>query len=284
MKRGRPLALIATALLLILIPDASPAQARPSADGDCGISGCADFGDGAIVVGDVENAPGGGKIALNAPDPLLEWRLSNSCIDEDGSIGGCTPQPSCPAPPDRVVHNFLVQFRAIADGPMALWDNDGVHCVDITDLEPVVTPAMVQAEFEQLPLPLGEISAQPPDGTVLVNMGVILYTTQPDRVPYDVDILGQLVHIDAYITDYAWHLGDGSPDLHGRGAPYPDKTTLHVYTAPGPYEVTLTLTWDATYTVDGGPEQQIPDTTTTDSPPTPLTVVEAESILVDQFD
>nr|MBA2555294.1 hypothetical protein [Geodermatophilaceae bacterium] len=48
-------------------------------------------------------------------------------------------------------------------------------------------------------------------------------------------------------------------------------------------QVTLTLTWDATYTVDGGPGTPVLDTTTTDSPPTPLTVVEAESILVDSF-
>ncbi|MBA3417329.1 MAG: hypothetical protein H0U09_01270 [Geodermatophilaceae bacterium] len=162
--------------------------------------------------------------------------------------------------------------------------DDGIDCVDITEIEPVVTPAMVQAEFEKLPLPLGEISLQPSDGVVLVNVGAIFYTTQEATASYDVDIIGQAVHIDAFITDYAWHVGDGSPDVHGRGAPYPDKSTLHVYTAPGGVQVTLTLTWDATYTVDGGPVTPVLDTTTTDSPPVALTVVEAESILVDSFD
>jgi len=96
--------------------------------------------------------------------------------------------------------------------------------------------------------------------------------------------LGQAVHIDAFIVDYAWHLGDGSPDIHGRGAPYPDESTRHIYPTTGGVQVTLTLTWDATYTVDGGPETPVLDTTTTESAPTPVTVVEAESILVDAFD
>lgn len=252
---------------------------------DCGTRGCpVELGDGAVAVGDVQDRPGG-KIALNEPSPTHEWRLVNTCFNEDDPLGGCTYQPPCPAPPDRTVGRFLVQYRLIADGADAPWVDDGEHCVDITDIEAaVVTPAMVQAEFERLPLPLGEISLQPSDGIILVNVGAIFYTTQEPTASYDVDILGQAVHIDAFIVDYAWHVGDGSPAVHGRGAPYPDKTTLHVYTTSGGYQVTLTLTWDATYTVDGGPVTPVLDTTTTDSPPTPLTVVEAESILVDSFD
>lgn len=262
----------------------APAPALAEGPSGCGTRGCpVNLGDGIVNVGDVENAPGG-KIASNEPDPTTQWRLVNPCLTQDPVIGGCTTQQPCPAPPDRTVALFLVQFRLIANGPNAPWVNDGIYCVDITDIEPVVTPAMVQAEFEKLPLPLGEISLQPSDGVVLVNVGAIFYTTQDETASYDVDILGQTVRIDAFIVDYAWQVGDGSPDLHGRGAPYPDKSTLHVYTAAGGMQVTLTLTWDATYTVDGGPVTPVLDTTTTESPPTPLTVVEAESILVDSFD
>lgn len=249
----------------------------------CGLHTCPGTGDGAIIVGNVVAAPGG-KLAVNEPDPTTEWRLVNPCIAEDGSLGGCTTQPSCPAAPDRVVHNFLVQYRPLPSNPDTPWISDGVHCVDITDVKPVVTPEMVQAEFEKLPLPLGEITLQPADGIVLANLGVIPYTTQPETAAYDVEILGQPVHIDAFIVDYTWHFGDGGPDAYGRGSGYPDKSTLHVYTAPGGYQITLTLTWDATYTVGGGPELPVLDTTTTDSPPAALTVVEAESILVESFD
>ena len=273
-------ALLLPALLLLQTTEAS---ARPEQEPDCRFEVCAIAGDGALVVGDVEDAPGG-RIALNEPDPTHQWRLVNTCLTQDPVIGGCTIQAPCPAPPDRIVGRFLVQNRLIANGPNAPWVDDGIDCVDITEIEPVVTPAMVQAEFEKLPLPLGEISLQPSDGVVLVNVGAIFYTTQEATASYDVDIIGQAVHIDAFITDYAWHVGDGSPDVHGRGAPYPDKSTLHVYTAPGGVQVTLTLTWDATYTVDGGPVTPVLDTTTTDSPPVALTVVEAESILVDSFD
>lgn len=275
--------LLILAVLLGWLTVASPAQAEEQPNDPVCTWGCPKLVEGVVAVGDVEDAPGG-KIALNAPDPTTQWRLVNTCIEDDPPLGGCEKQPPCPAPPDRVVSRFIVQYRLIAAGPEAPWESDGIHCVDITDIEPVVTPAMVQAEFEKLPLPLGEISLQPSDGVVLVNVGAIFYTTQEPTAAYDVVILGQAVHIDAFIIDYAWQVGDGSPDVHGRGSPYPDKSTLHVYTAPGGVQVTLTLTWDATYTVDGGPVTPVLDTTTTDSPPAALTVVEAESILVDSFD
>ncbi len=276
--------LLATLLMYLLVaPLSTAASAEPEEGGDCRFRVCAIVGDGAIVVGDVETTPGG-RIALNEPDPTHQWRLVNPCLTEDPVFGGCTAQPPCPEPPDRTVVRFLVQYRLIASGPAASWTDDGIDCVDITDIEPVVTPAMVQAEFERLPLPLGEISLQPSDGVVLVNVGAIFYTTQDATASYDVVILGQAVHIDAFITDYAWTVGDGSPDVHGRGSPYPDKSTLHVYEAPGGVEVTLTLTWDATFTVDDGPVTPVLDTTTTLSPPSALTIVEAQSILVDAFD
>ena len=279
-QRARVLVLASLALVPLLLPHlkSATAEGRPP----CGGTVCAGES-GTLDVGDVEITNGDERIAHNAPDPIYSWRLVNPCIGEDGNLGGCTPQPDCPAAPDQIVHNFLIQYRLIAAGPGAPWASDGVHCVDITELQPTVTPAMVQAEFEQLPLPPGVIDVQPASGPVIVNAGAILFTTQPDQQPYDVVILGQAVHIDAFITDYAWHLGDGSPDLHGRGAPYPDKTNLHVYTTPGTVTVVLTLTWDATYTVDGGPVQDMPDTTTTDSPPLIMTVAEARSVLVDSF-
>jgi len=272
--------LVAIALVLAC---ASPADAEP-VEPTCLLTTCPIYGGDGLQVGDVENLPGGGKLAVNEPDPIYQWRLVNICYEDDPVFGGCFVAPSCPAPPDRIVRLFDVQYRLISTAPEGPWNSDGEHCVDITDVQPVVTPEMVQAEFEELPLPLGEINVQPADGPILVNLGVILFSTQPEAVPYDVLILGQTVHIDAYIVDYTWHLGDGSPDLHGRGAPYPDTSNRHIYTAPGGYQVTLTLTWDATYTVDGGPELQVLDTTTTDSPPSSITVVEAESILVDSFD
>lgn len=279
---------LTTALLLPILMFSVPCLTATTAMADVGtqclLTTCPIVGgDGVLVVGDVETSPGGGRIAYNTPDPLLEWRLMNPCISEDGGLGGCVPQPNCPAPPDRVIHNFEVQYRPIAAGPAAGWTSDGIHCVDITEVQTAtVTPAMVQAQFEQLPLPAGEVTLQPADGIALVNAGLIPFTTQDPDAPYDVDILGQNVHIDAYVTTYQWAYGDGSTGS-GRGAAYPDTSTLHVYTHAGGYTLTLTLTWDATYTVAGGPVQDMPDTTTTQSPPLGITVVEADSILVDGF-
>lgn len=251
-------------------------------DPPCVGSACVELGGGVIHAGNVIDTPGG-KLALSEPSATLEWRLMNTCADEDDPLGGCTTQPPCPAGPDRVVGRFLIQNRPIGSEDEGDWASQGIDCVDVTDLQPTVTPEMVQAEFEELPLPLGDITRQP-DTEVLVNLGAIFYTTQPDQVPYDVVILGQAVHIDAFIVAYAWDPGDGSAELQGRGAPYPDVANRHVYATTGGYQVTLTLTWDATYTIEGGPQTPVLDTTTTTSAPVPVTVVAAESILVDRFD
>ncbi|MGI8722373.1 MAG: hypothetical protein ACR2JG_09125, partial [Geodermatophilaceae bacterium] len=217
--RLHPIASLVSILLLFLTVPQTSVQAEEK--GPCGAIVCFQTGDRPILAGDVEDVPGGDKIALNEPDPLYWWRLMNTCADDEPLQNGCAVLPPCPAPPDRTVRWFLVQYQVIADGEDSPWISDGEHCVDITDLEPVVTPAMVQAEFEELPLPLGEISLQPAGAPVLVNLGAIFYTTQAEQQPYDIEIIGQAVHIDAFIIDYSWNVGDGSAALHGRGGPYP---------------------------------------------------------------
>lgn len=282
MKLSMPRLTVAFVIMSITFFFLAPASAE-SPPGHCGLNVCIDTGDGVLNAGSLERYDGG-YIAHNAPDPIYRYRLVTPCISEDPVIGGCLVRPDCPAPPDRNVQNFLVQSQVIADGVGSPWSDLGISCVDITELEPTVTPEMVLAAFRELPLPLGEVSFQPVSGTILVNVGAIFYTTQPETAAYDIVLLDQAVRIDATISDYAWHPGDGSPDIHGRGAPYPDQSTRHIYTHSGPIEVSLTLTWSATYTVDGGPQETVPGTTTTDSPSSTLDIVEAHAVLVDSFD
>ena len=51
----------------------------------------------------------------------------------------------------------------------------------------------------------------------------------------------------------------------------------------GTFTASLTATWTATFTVDGGPAQQVPCDTTTDGPPVTFAVLQAHAVLTDPY-
>jgi hypothetical protein len=160
---------------------------------------------------------------------------------------------------------------------------DGQSCVDVTALNPAPSPGEVFRYFKTLPLPHLATKQQPP-GNALVNLPVIFFTDSPTTQAFTVDIRGFRVVIDATATGFTWHTGDGT-DLTSTdpGAPYPAQTVTHAYRA-GTYTASLTTTWSATFTVDGGPRQDVPGTTTTDGPPVTFTVLQAHAVLTNPYD
>jgi hypothetical protein len=137
--------------------------------------------------------------------------------------------------------------------------------------------------FRTLPLPHLTTHQQPP-GNALVNLPVIFYTDSPTTQTFTLDIRGFQVVITATATRFTWHTGDGA-DVTSTdpGAPYPHQTVTHDYHA-GSYTASLTTTWSATFTVDGGPAQQVPGTTTTDGTPVTFQVLEAHAVLTNPYD
>ena len=156
-------------------------------------------------------------------------------------------------------------------------------CVDITALNPPPSPGEVFRYFERLPLPELTTKQQPP-GNGLVGLPVIFYTDSPTSQTFTVDIRGFTVDIVANATRFAWHTGDGA-DVTSTdpGAPYPNQTVTHDY-ASGTYTASLTTTWGATYSVDGGASADVPGTTTTDGPPVTFDVLQARPVLTNPYD
>lgn len=172
----------------------------------------------------------------------------------------------------------------IAPGtPYGNWVNDGQDCVDVTDLNPPPSPDEVFRYFQTLPLPELVAKQQPP-GNGLVGLPVIFYTESAQAQTFTVDIRGFTVQISAAATRFTWHTGDGT-DLTTTdpGRPYPDQTVTHDYRS-GTYTASLTTTWGARFTVDGGPPQDVPGTTTTDGPPITFTVLQARTVLTNPYD
>ena len=155
--------------------------------------------------------------------------------------------------------------------------------MDVTALNPPPSPDEVFRYFKELPLPKLTTKQQPP-GNALTGLPVIFFTDSPTTQNFTVNIRGFTVVIAATATGYTWHTGDGS-DLTSTdpGAPYPNQTVTHDYTS-GTYTASLTTTWSATFTVDGGASAAVPGTTTTDGPPVTFTVLQAHAVLTNPYD
>jgi len=157
--------------------------------------------------------------------------------------------------------------------------------MDITSLNPPPSPAEVFSYFERLPLPTLTTQHQPP-GDGLSGLPVIFYTDSPTTQTFTVDIRGFTVVINAAAESYTWHTGDpATPEITSTepGRPYPDQTVEHGYRS-GTYTAYLTVTWGATFTVNGSAPADVPGTTTTDGAPVTFDVLQARPVLTNPYD
>jgi hypothetical protein len=300
---GRLWAVLAICLVALLTP--SVAQAA----GECGFIVCTDvsFSPGTITAAHVEQVDGARYVATNdAPAaPPYRYQLSRPCVVDDRDNGACRPSDfrTCPAPPGRIVEDLVVERQNLVlpdrpttiDGftplsgsapgtPVGDWDRVLRACIDITALNPPPSPAEVFRYFETLPLPQLVTQHQPP-GDGLAGLPVIFYTDSPTTQTFTVDIRGFTVTIDATAQQFTWHTGDATGQIvtTDPGQPYPDHTIEHDYRS-GSYTAHLTVTWGATFTVNGSAPADVPGTTTTDGPPVTFDVLQARTVLTNPFD
>ncbi|WP_174721964.1 hypothetical protein [Actinomyces qiguomingii] len=97
------------------------------------------------------------------------------------------------------------------------------------------------------------ITRQPPGPEVLLTKDFIVYTS-PDTQVLTTTVAGTEVTIHATPTSYTWNWGDGTTTTTtDPGAPWPNQTLTHRYTRTATdVTTTLTTTWKATYTPNGG--------------------------------
>ncbi|MCF6509709.1 hypothetical protein E9549_20270 [Blastococcus sp. MG754426] len=273
---------------------------------DCGST---DVGDGSVDVG--YSGPGVGELVAGGPEQMANfaWRLRHLCALSDERQGGCSAMDfrECPQEPGRVVQYLVVQQRRVvrSDGtvlplgdgtpvpvpaglepgdPVGDWIDVRQGCLDITPLNPPPSAGEVLSYFQRLPLPQLTTRHQPP-GTGLTGLPVIFYTDSPTTQTFTVDIRGFTLVIEATAEQFTWHTGDATGQITTTdpGAPYPDHTIEHSYRS-GTYTAHLTVTWGATFTVDGSAEADVPGTTTTDGPPVTFDVLQARTVLTNPYD
>ena len=230
-----------------------------------------------------------------------QWQLRSLCEIGDELDGACSPSDfrDCPQEPNRAIRFLVLERRPVvrpdgtvvddapADGlqpgdPAGPWEQARPGaCIDITSLNPPPSPAEVFSYFERLPLPELTADHQPP-GNGLSGLPVIFYTDEPTTETFTVDIRGFEVVITAGATSFTWNTGDpAQPTIttDHPGAPFPDHTITHAYSS-GTYTASLTVTWGATFTVDGSAPADVPGTTTTTGPSETFDVLQARPVLV----
>ncbi|MBT1004098.1 hypothetical protein KIH31_16040 [Paenarthrobacter sp. DKR-5] len=138
--------------------------------------------------------------------------------------------------------------------------------------------AVIEHAFRELPLRPGRLSAQPSPHTLRgAQTNFFIDAVTQD---FDIQLLGQKVHVHAVPVEYKWNYGDGSSlgPVASSGGSLPqnrwgEKTnTSHAYGATGDFSVTATTYFQGTYSVNGGPELPIPGTGEFSTPPVSISV------------
>jgi hypothetical protein len=275
------------------------------------VTGCsAGVDDGAVTVTyeGAEVARVAGASGSQAVD--FAWRLIDRCVAAGENRDYCSPTDvrQCPEEPDRIIRFLVAQYRPVVgpeetfkpdpdeggvapspDGfgpgdPVGDWSFYSEGCYDITSLNPPPSGAEVFSYFERLPLPQLTTQHQPP-GDGLTGLPVIFYTDSPTTQTFTVDIRGFSVVIEATAEQFTWHTGDATGQITSTdpGAPYPNETVEHSYRS-GTYTAHLTVTWGATFSVNGSAPADVPGTTTTDGPPVTFDVLQARPVLTNSHD
>lgn len=175
----------------------------------------------------------------------------------------------------------VVWLKAPAGVPNPVWSfHSGPTCLfdpKPEDLLPRIA-AMIQSEFQKLPVAPGQATAQPSPHTL--RGADTNFFAEAVEQQFDIKILGQAVHVTAKPVQYTWNYGDGTTlgPTTTAGGPLPqdrwgEKTaTSHAYAETGDFPVVLTTHFQGTYSVNGGPPLPIPGQGQFNAPPQTVSV------------
>lgn len=261
---------ILLALVLLHLP---PASADTSDyGGSAGFGGSGINADAWVLdktTGEIVPAP----VGFVNEDPN-QYNAFPQCQVDDGNLAiKCLAgQRPCPPRADGkpgVPVIWKVAPRSIANPTWTEWQGNGGGPVCLYDRNPEdLLPriaAMIQREFDKLPVAPGKVTAQPSPHT-LRGAETNFYADATEQ-QFDTTILAQKIHIIAKPVQYRWDYGDGSSlgPTTAMGGPLPqdrwgEKTgTSHAYAQTGDFDVVLTTYFQGTYSVNGGPALPIPN-------------------------
>lgn len=147
-----------------------------------------------------------------------------------------------------------------------------------------MTRQIVMSVFKTLDWSESRLAVQPPGGRTLVNLETNFFTDNTAPSSIAVQLVDSDVVVTAKPIAYRWNFGDGSSTTtESAGAPYPDLDVSHAYTEVDEHVVSVDTQYGAaSFTVNGGPPEQIPSTVWVPGEEQDLEVVEALPQLVNR--
>jgi hypothetical protein len=184
---------------------------------------------------------------------------SDCWLDPVGTIG------------EIFVESFEEQWSNPDLFPFLLWCGDemrGLVWLDMSggDPAPALDPETIAMHIrDEIPVPSVEIRINPDRGLVGVDSWFWIERYNGLPIEDSTDAFGQLVEVEARVTNYEWSFGDGDTiTAKSPGRSYPHRSEIrHVYQrssaglASG-YPVEVTFTFDVRYRVDGGGWIELP--------------------------
>ena len=205
-------------------------------------------------------------------DPIVATLTDSVC-----AIGGsqtCAETDTCSNGEPMTSTMYVTESGEVFDG--------GNNCPveSAPARQPQVTPGLVAAAFQRIPLPESELIVQPPNGRTLVNFETNFYTER-DEFTRTVTLLGRQVELRIWPASFGWRFGDGeSTSTTTPGSAYPDLEITHRYLEKGRVAPSVDTTYAAQFRVGNEPWRDVVGTVTIPGTPESLRVVTARPVLV----
>ncbi|MET0469177.1 MAG: hypothetical protein ABWZ87_10580 [Aeromicrobium sp.] len=265
MAASRRVTVLLVTIVAVVMGTAVTAAADPDVTGD----------DDEIVFEDDESSNdqtgngtgGGGDAVIRIPKPYKEYRYVPNCSANapeggaDALCGGAVY--TCPEPGDINYRVYTRQRNAdgsLADG--AEWEPGGLQCRGADDPPeggPIEITTADIADEARKAAPVTVVHVEPVT-TTFVNVPNNFYADDEGQ-DATVELLGQAIALRFEPTGFAWSFGDGSSGSGAgqEGAPVGGAGTVeHEYRRSGDVEITLTRTFEVTYTIPGGQTGVLP--------------------------
>lgn len=188
----------------------------------------------------------------------------------------------------------MQQCKAGDNGSMVQWYS-ALKAFDPPDWQKVGSPTCVydakpvdllaeiasriQTEFQHLPISPGTVTSQP--GPFTLNTWQTNFLANAATQSFDINLLGQRVHIAAVPQSYTYDFGDGQTagPTASAGQPLPkpqwgqiSTTTSHRYPKTADYSARIIVHFAGTYSVNNGPATPIPGQGNFSTAPIPVKV------------
>ncbi len=220
-----------------------------------------------------------GSVPVGVPDDPYDYKYELACQTADDLRPQCLASaPKCEASRGGVSVLWYRNPKAIQP---PVWSFlSGPTCIYSEKPRDVLAEiaAGIEHAFQNSPVAPATVGSQPGPNT-LRGAETNLYAEAVEQA-FDLDLLGQKVHITATPIAYVWDYGDGITlgPTPNSGAQLPqdrwgEKTlTSHIYTQTGDFAVKVATHFRGTYTVNGGAPLAIPGHGTFNSASLPVSV------------